>query len=780
MAWPLSLLGHPKYEYSGLSWEQRVFRVLKLLPPTRSLWPPFREVVNVEIIEISADDATGRYDSLSYCWGVGAANREVIVWLLADNDHARRYRVMRISASLEVALLSLSHAPDLGASLPIFADQICINQDDNAEKIQQVRLMGEIYSRCARTVVWLGSETPETRRWYDFSHQINSEAVLSRLMGPSVGHFRRVFDAVVDPGSVEMENAAQEEDRKDVFDIVTRYGPRFPLYGMMEILQRAWMNRLWTVQEGCLPSVVVFRCGERELCFDCFRAIILFYSILTSYWARHPDAPVPRSEVKVRSAIFALNTPFIRIFVERKKIHASPATKNGLYDLVRRYNVNDDTPKLGATKPEDRIYALLGIASDDEIARETMSGMEVDNVRSSYTKFAASVLKQDMDVLLFSQIPKSSVHGDHLPSWVPDWSAPQLGPPQGYSNLTTSLFTACGSRPNSDTCMDVDVATGILHVDAIHVGRVTHVGRSRIRSDPTSVSENVDFLSARCFFIELEAFMKMAALVNPTNAPDISGEQELRRAMTRISDGGLSAKIFPVTFDPSTAQTMLEEIHEKVSRFGEHLRRLDEDIKAKSSFVGMVRSTGLMPWYWTPASQIDVVRLCAVDPIMAARTWISGLLYTVADVVMVLWYSAKVRAYAFWIPFRRMRQKVDPGRPADDSALQRVGLSSEYIRKREWEYYTSNLLKNSGRRIFITDTGHVGLGPGHMNIGDTVTIIPGGSVPHALRPLGASKVTGQTSGEATGSEWSYIGGVYCDGIMDGELAHQTTTRYDIV
>jgi hypothetical protein len=38
----------------------------------------------------------------------------------------------------------------------LWADQLCINQDDCAEKASQIQKMGSIYERAGRVISWLG------------------------------------------------------------------------------------------------------------------------------------------------------------------------------------------------------------------------------------------------------------------------------------------------------------------------------------------------------------------------------------------------------------------------------------------------------------------------------------------------------------------------------------------------------------------------------------------------------------------------------------------------
>ncbi|KAI0104339.1 heterokaryon incompatibility protein-domain-containing protein [Nemania sp. FL0031] len=679
MAWSPSCWGYRDFEYPSICSNPRAFRLIKLNPPTRAVLPPFRETLNIEIIEADIDEVAGEYDTLSYCWGGGAANRTIIISLSKNHGELR---AIRVSASLELTLLSLARETN-----------ICINQADKAEKVQQVQLMGEVYAKGARTIIWLGEGTTETSRYFDFLSELSSEGVLSRVMGPNVAHYMKVFDAVMD-SSMALETEAEKEDRNDILDLVSRYGPRFPLRGLSEMLRRAWLNRVWTVQEGCLPTSLIFRCGEKSLCYDCVRGGLLFHSIWTTYWVAMPKGPISKEEIQARNEIY-----------RRKTIHGAQAQRRSLYDTVVQYNVNGDRPKIGTTKAEDRIYALL----------ETVEGMEVDNVKGTFTKFASSVIKRNVDVLLFSQIPKSPAHGRWLPSWVPDWSADPLRLPYGYSDLTTADDIAA------------DASTGVLRVNAILVGRVIRVGACGIRSDDSATIQNVEFMS----------FMEEAAKISAPHAPDISNEEYRLDSLIRLSDGGLSARQFPTRFNSTTAAPLLREIHTNVSHWGKKFMDVEAQTKSLSSFTGMIRSAGVMPWHWTPGSEIDAIRF----------GWVRGLLLAIYDVGWVMWYLAKLRLVTATIRLRQRRAKLDFNRPARDAAL------------RNWELYTSNLFKNIGRKLFLTDTGYV----------DAIVVIPGSSVPNILRRLDVSS-------------WVYVGEAYCDGIMDGELVNEreAMTTFEIV
>lgn len=56
----------------------------------------------------------------------------------------------------------------------LWIEQVCINQEDSAEKDVQIGLMGEIYSRCAECVIWLGPEDEYTADAFGLVRRLNA------------------------------------------------------------------------------------------------------------------------------------------------------------------------------------------------------------------------------------------------------------------------------------------------------------------------------------------------------------------------------------------------------------------------------------------------------------------------------------------------------------------------------------------------------------------------------------------------------------------------------
>lgn len=60
----------------------------------------------------------------------------------------------------------------------MWADGICINQEDIEEKTQQVKQMGQTYALARHTIIFLGSVTPEAVNAFA---ALSSEYTLRRL-----------------------------------------------------------------------------------------------------------------------------------------------------------------------------------------------------------------------------------------------------------------------------------------------------------------------------------------------------------------------------------------------------------------------------------------------------------------------------------------------------------------------------------------------------------------------------------------------------------------------
>ncbi|KAK8914781.1 Heterokaryon incompatibility protein 6, OR allele [Metarhizium anisopliae] len=494
------------YPYAPLDLSRQTFRLIRLLPPKPPVIPGRYGTLRIEIIEAEIDAASKpsrAYDALTYVWGVAAHERPTRAIIVEDRGASYRLWIHR---PLELALLHL--VQDRVTHLPLFVDQICINQDANGgghnEKAHQVRLMRAIYSRCRRALVWLGTATRASDEWFTYTREICHSGLLSGLMGPRAPSFMRVFDAVMDP-SVSVAGQARE-DRDALLALVLRHGgDRYPVAGFADVLDRPWFGRLWTIQEACLAPGVTVVCGRQALCLECFRAGALFFSVCNTHWVRQPGAQTG-AELRRRDAIFQKTPRLQRVVQERKAIHAT-GVRQSFYDVVLKYNVNGGRAKIGATLPEDRIFGLLGLAADDDPLRRRVRvrydavDPEAGVVRI-YTEVAALLLGHSVDALL-----RAGRRGG-LPSWVPDWTM-ELRLPVGYASLKEALFCAGGPGDQGRFCVDLEA--GRLTIRGCMVGEVVAVGGRTYRDRVDGMMQrDVDYRWAKKFFDEAAQFTRDA------------------------------------------------------------------------------------------------------------------------------------------------------------------------------------------------------------------------------------------------------------------------------
>ncbi|KAE9371929.1 heterokaryon incompatibility, partial [Stipitochalara longipes BDJ] len=82
--------------------------------------------------------------ALSYVWGDPTKSHEISI------DGKR----LAITKNLYLALRSMQSS--ITGTLHVWADAICINQEDDTEKSIQIQVMREIYYSASEVRIWLG------------------------------------------------------------------------------------------------------------------------------------------------------------------------------------------------------------------------------------------------------------------------------------------------------------------------------------------------------------------------------------------------------------------------------------------------------------------------------------------------------------------------------------------------------------------------------------------------------------------------------------------------
>ncbi|KAM7214368.1 Heterokaryon incompatibility protein (HET) domain containing protein [Rhypophila decipiens] len=198
----------PLYRTLALDSSQKIIRILTILPGTG----PHISCS----LEVAALQGPEPYDALSYVWGPPLPTETITV----------NGTMVEIGRNLHAALMVL-RLPDVSRRL--WADAICINQQDDHEKSWQVAIMADIYRHAETVRVFVGEE--------------GDAAPLFRFLNRDILHDQE-------------EDVAKQAGRCGIpiIDLLRAY---------VDFSLRSWFSRIWVYQEFALAcKSPVWQCGS--------------------------------------------------------------------------------------------------------------------------------------------------------------------------------------------------------------------------------------------------------------------------------------------------------------------------------------------------------------------------------------------------------------------------------------------------------------------------------------------------------------------------------------
>jgi hypothetical protein len=134
------------YQYVPLRFKDEM-RLVQITPGSSS-----ERTIHCEIIHCRRSSSRPRYEALSYAWGHGLCPESITVGPTSS--------CFLITSNCYNALRRLRHRKKTRV---IWIDALCIDQANNEEKTEQVRLMGNIYTEAHRVIVYLGEANKASR-----------------------------------------------------------------------------------------------------------------------------------------------------------------------------------------------------------------------------------------------------------------------------------------------------------------------------------------------------------------------------------------------------------------------------------------------------------------------------------------------------------------------------------------------------------------------------------------------------------------------------------------
>ncbi|KAF1960420.1 HET-domain-containing protein, partial [Byssothecium circinans] len=191
----------------------------------------------------------------------------------------------------------------------LWVDAICIDQANQKEKGHQIQSMAKIYGQADRVVVWLGEAADD------------SDLALEEIH--------------VAGGKMSTNSSKSERIRQAV----------------LALLQRPWFRRIWILQEVAAARHVLIMCGSKKI--DGYVFCLGIDSLKDFYEDR------PELSGLIRSVTYLIRGAIFRPGYSKGSSGRSSLDICSLGELMDMYHAHE------ATKRHDKVYALLGMSSDD-------------------------------------------------------------------------------------------------------------------------------------------------------------------------------------------------------------------------------------------------------------------------------------------------------------------------------------------------------------------------------------------------------------------------------
>ena len=650
------------------------------------------------------------YKALSYVWGDINSKESLVL----------NGATCLITKNLDIALRHLQHedSPE-----PLWVDSLCINQEDNDEKSEQVQRMKSIYESASEVIVWLGPSANNSDLVMDFLAELGKQACELGL------------PEQIPQGGISWPESPADERlqalRRTFNQFMKRAGPMTLIDAYSAFVQRDWWKRVWVAQELAVAKKPIFLLGNKTMAFDHLNAAVDFWSFqawesVQSTFFRTTFAEMANDKVFYKLArvagLAATSMLSYRYFYENRT-----SDKRTLYNLLIKANTAGGSDfRLRASNERDYIYGLLGLLEDVQ-----KLGIVVDYGKEwplVYIEVARKLIERG-HVDLLSLCQKEDFNSsDNMPSWTPDWrydiqqrikepfvagGAPIAKPFSASGNTFSHLSSGSSSEPANA------VALQGITVDAVKI-----VGNGFI-SDDRPGADVIDGMST--FLSEIALFCQKSAKIDckvytPQQQQEASWRVPLRDLeMNRGTPGGGM---------PHRATYL------SLTRY----RGFIHLIKANKSYQMVLNASGA-----------PVARL-----LVQSAYFLKSIYHLGSFWLQRTKYSARC---TWWIrnKFHLMRAHLLGGADAVTVVTESMKKDWDKVEDEKPELYCYTMSTVHKMRPFMTEKGYVGVGPEHLFEGDMICILLGGTVPFVLRPHPTKQDGYRVVGEA-----------YVYGIMDGE------------
>ena len=376
---------------------------------------------------VKASLSHSNYFALSYVWGDPTLSEPLVV------NGLKVYITKNLSQALERFQADADADADAEVYISgnqenlIWTDALCINQDDDEEKSAQVQRMDQIYTRSEAVLAWVGPSSDDSDmvidecntaglRHYTLLFALNFDKQFAEILASNEAAFNKfaafvrthLLDKKIRTGSTAYpltylkENPALLRILTSEMKLLDSVGGSSIQNAWQKFTKRDFWQRIWILQELILGKNIYLLCGSKTTKLELFL-------ILCSTLVAHLTL---QFEITGSQVLWGESTIDLFLSFKDSVLISLLSTQSG--KMLKLVQLIDQCRSLAATKIADRIYGLLGIASDNKEL-----GIQVDYSRTLpeiCTDLAKRLIKQD-GILALSYA--AGLPGQlAVPSWV--------------------------------------------------------------------------------------------------------------------------------------------------------------------------------------------------------------------------------------------------------------------------------------------------------------------------------------------------------------------------
>ncbi|PQE27731.1 heterokaryon incompatibility protein [Rutstroemia sp. NJR-2017a BVV2] len=575
----------------------------------------------------------------------------------------------------------------------LWIDGICINQNDIEERQIQVSIMGDIYSSCTNVIIWLGKA--------DF-HSSYAIEVMTLIASIPPSRYAGV----------------QISDVEDWGVYETLGIPKIESWKWLEyaaFLQRTWFRRIWVVQEAFLPPVITVVCGGDLVKWEDIVACAAFLKetglgttlmkILVESADEEEEEEEEEDGNRAGGTVYVNNTmnnqSVFQSMRETMKLGKEERSRQlGLEKLMYYARFFD------ATNSKDRLYGVYGIwrESGKVIPEDMMPKYGADvSVEEVYTRAAWEIIAETGDLNILSLVEDRSLVKANsiraqgkLPSWVPDFGSALYPQP-----LNGNPRPKPGAE-RWDTSSNLPFSTPPL---------------------PPPAERNFLTISGQ----RLDSICDCSVTQD-----EIMGDKFRFTDILKLLDRSPDQK-----YPSEKVESYFEAFWRTLIR--DTFRKLPATNEARTAFQ------------YFAAVRVSELRLAydyALEEKDSDLPYLESLYRETKDLIVAL--SQHRHNKGFVPTWDTLEHLIEVAAQEDLELPEKQSLDKGYR-----QFYEAFRVAYSGRRLFRTEKGYLGIAAQALEVGDEIWKVAGAKVPMVLRKGGNKS-----------SNWRLVGEAYVHGLME--------------